>query len=194
MEGVCADVTGEEAGVSETGADGGPDARVTDSREFTPEADTYIAENDKPTNFGGAPDFQVGDGFAMYGRKAYLRFNVLGLSAGAKVTDATLTILCMDPATVTGGSIFTFLPTMDAWAENEPTWLKPLEGGKLDGNPLDTLRPVQIGTTYSFTNLASAISGNGRVTFIIESPNVDGAAYSSKEGAAPPRLRVTYVR
>jgi hypothetical protein len=127
-------------------------------------------------------------------RRAWLRFNVSGLPAGAAVTDARLLLRCNGNSTESGGIIRKFAPTTSTWSETQPTWNAPLAGADASAD-LSSLGPVAIGTTYAFTNLRSAVPGNGRVTFVIRSTVQDGAQYRSREHGVSgerPVLRVTY--
>jgi hypothetical protein len=166
---------------------------VSGSFNVTPEADTYNYQFTPSTNYGAATDFNVGGGSTGHIRVAYLRFNVSELPAGATVTDARLSLVCMNPGL--GGELRKFLPTTAQWSESGPTWNNPLAG--VDGSgALSTLGTVNMQGTYVFTNLAGSVSANGRVTFVIRSGDVDGAGYFSREHGITsqrPILRVTYV-
>jgi len=168
-------------------------AQVTVS--FNPEADTYAYEVTPGTSYGGATSVAVGG--SPYRREIFTRFAVGGLPAGAVVTDARLLVVASNRSTAAGGggTIRRFLPATEPWSESSPTWSAPLAGSDGSGD-LSTLGPVDIGGGYAFTNLAGAVLGNGRVTFVIRSVAEDGAAYYSREhGAASQRpvLRVTYA-
>jgi hypothetical protein len=168
-------------------------AGVTASFNVAPEADTYVFQLNPATNYGSAPDINVGGGSTGYTRVAYLRFNVSGLPVGAMVTDARLTLVCMNPGS--GGTLRKFLPTTSQWTESGPTWNNPLAGADGSG-ALSSLGLVNLGGAYVFTNLAGCVSANGRVTFVIRSSDADGAGYFTKEhGAASQRpvLRITYT-
>jgi hypothetical protein len=162
---------------------------------IAPEADTRIDELDPTVNFASATHFSVDGGPAGKLRKAYLRFNVTGLPAGAVVTDARLILVCRSPSLVSGGNIRKFQPTNATWAEIGPTWQSPLAGANAS-DVLATLGAVAVDGTYAFTNLSSAVSANGRVTFIMRSTSDDGATYYSKEHTTAgqrPVLRISYV-
>ena len=80
---------------------------------FRPEADTYISSQSPSTNFGTAPDLEIGG--TTNQRIAYLRFNVSGLPAGAQVTDARLTMVASNASSQSGGTIRKYAPTSPTW-------------------------------------------------------------------------------
>jgi hypothetical protein len=157
------------------------------------EADTYVYQNFPTTNYGTAPELAVGGGTTR--RDMFLRFNVAGIPAGATVTDARLLLVCSGDSTSTGGTIRKFAPTTVQWVESQPTWNNPLAGTDASGD-LSTLGPVGIGGSVAFTNLKSAVPGNGRVTFVVRSAAQDGAQYRAREYATAsqrPVLRISYA-
>lgn len=159
---------------------------------FPAEADTHIAATAPTSNYASATSVEVGG--PPTERVSYLRFNVDGLPAGARVTGARLDLVARNGSVTTGGTIRGFTPATQAWAESQPTWNQPLAGSDSTGD-LSTVGPVSIGSTYSFGGLQSAVTGNGPVTFVIRSSAEDGAAYYSREyttAAQRPILRVDY--
>ena len=180
-----------------TAGGGGTSGTLT----FTPEADTYLFENDPASNFGTTDYLQVaGTPDNGWRREGYLRFNVTGLPAGATVTSATLTVVNGGyslSGSVMGGSLHQFTSSDPAWSETLPTWTARagLAGSDASG-PLATLGAVSQGGSYTFANLQSAVSGNGRVTFVIRSTDADGAGYFTKETATAnqrPLLTIQYT-
>jgi hypothetical protein len=162
---------------------------------IAPEADTYIDQFNPSENYASSTSFSADGGPTGKLRKAYLRFNVTGLPTGAVVTDARLILVCRNTSALSGGRIRKFQPTNASWAETGPTWEDPLAGENAS-DILSTLGAVTPDTAYAFTNLASAVLANGRVTFKISSTEVDGAAYYSKEhttAAQRPVLRISYA-
>ncbi len=156
------------------------------------EADTYIYQKYPSTNYGATADFNVGGGTDV--RVAYIRFNVSGIPTGAAVTDARLVLVCSNASSEGGGTIRKFAPNNESWDEKEPTWNNPPAGSDASGD-LSSLGPVTRGSTYEFDDLAGAVQGNGRITFVIRSAFQDGAGYYSREcgtAAQRPLLKVTY--
>lgn len=157
------------------------------------DADTYVYENFPTTNYGTSTEIAVGAGTTP--RRAWLRFNVTGLPAGASVIDARLQLYCNGDSGEGGGTLRKFAPTTAQWSETQPTWNAPLSGADASAD-LSSLGAVAAGNAYAFTNLQSAVAGNGRVTFVIRSTFQDGAQYRSKEHATAsqrPVLRITYA-
>ncbi|MEX5213392.1 MAG: DNRLRE domain-containing protein [Nitrospiraceae bacterium] len=165
---------------------------------FTPEADTYLNEAFPTSNFGDADHVEVSGQYqGSWKRNAYLRFNVTGVPVSATITSVTLTVVnggYSGSESVDSGTIYKWSPNNTTWPENLPTWnnMAGLEGSFGSG-PLGSLGAVAVGQPYTFTNLQSAVSGNGRVNFVLISTNEDGAGYFSREAAQPPLLQVTYT-
>ena len=75
--------------------------------------------------------------------------------------------------------------------------LCPPDGAEPRFPPVDLASPGNVNkrSTATYSGLAPAISGNGRVTFVISSNEQDGSAfYSREDGTASrrPLLNVTY--
>lgn len=169
------------------------DGRTPETLEFSAEADTYVYRSHPDTNYGNETSVAVGGGSAQ--REIFLRFDVTGLPAGATVTAAELRLTCSNGSVESGGTIRKFSPSNPEWNETRPTWSSPLSGSDASGD-LYSLGAVRIGSSYAFQDLDSAISENGRVTFVIRSRFQDGAAYYSSEHGNPaqrPKLEVTYL-
>ena len=175
------------------GTGGGGNGTLT----FTPEADTSL-QSDAPDTAFGALNHVVIDSSPM--REAYLRFNITGLPTGATITSASLTLVnggYATPESNDGGALYKFAPADPMWAENGSTWntRAGLVGADASG-VLATVGAVTSGASYTFANLQSALSGNGRVTFVLRPQSTDGAGYFTKEAALTsqrPVLTVTYT-
>ncbi len=157
---------------------------------FGAEADVHIDARSPDVNFGAASDLSVGGGTAE--RVIFIRFDVSGLPGNAVVTDARLIFNTSNGGY--GGVIRKFAPATDAWDQMQPTWNNRLAGSDASGDLFD-IGLVPASGTNVFTGLDSAISGNGRVTFVIRSDQDDGAAYMSSENtnqSLRPVLQVTY--
>ena len=157
---------------------------------FGAEADTYVDGRYPSTNYGTSSSIELGGGSAP--RDMYLRFNIEGLPAGAVVTDAYLIMSANNSGDA--GTIREFVPQDAAWNETAPTWSNPVGGVEV---PVDLASPGNVNkrSTATYSGLAPAISGNGRVTFVISSNEQDGSAfYSREDGTASrrPLLNVTY--
>ncbi len=173
-----------------------------DQAVLFPVADMYVTQAQPTTNFGNDIRWGVAATGEGFGGIAHLRFNV-NLPAGATISAATLTVTCENASDEGGGSIYKFTPASgyDQWSETQFTWNNQLQGTT---GPLLSSLPsvVDIGQSYTFSNLQSAITGNGYVTFIVKSDFLNGAKYYSKEDVAPspaaadarrPRLTLTYT-
>jgi hypothetical protein len=156
-----------------------------------PEADLHTDAREPDTNFGAAPELALGGGAAL--RTIVLRFDLQGLPPGARVVDARLIVHVVNGGY--GGALRHFLPADPAWDELAPTHDQPLAGADASGD-LASLARVDVGGVYEYGGLAPAVTGNGRVTFVIRSDQEDGAAFPSRDNPDPavrPVLRVEYV-
>jgi len=157
---------------------------------FGAEADVHIDARSPDVNFGAATDLSVGGGAAE--RVIFIRFDVTGLPGNAVVSDARLIVNTSNAGY--GGVIRRFAPVTDTWDQMQPTWNSQLAGSDASGDLFD-IGQVPATGSHVFTGLASVISGNGRVTFVIRSDQDDGAAYMSSENlnqSLRPLLQVTY--
>jgi hypothetical protein len=163
---------------------------VEETVSFVAEADTHIDIRSPNTNFG--TNTQLGLGADAAARVMYLRFNVSGLPAGATITDASLRMRASNGGG--GGAIRRVAPVNPQWSETQPTWNAPLQGSVATGD-LAVLGQVLQGQDAQYPGLAGAIVGNGRVTFMIRSGDLDGSAFHSSEhptASTRPTLSVTY--
>ncbi len=157
---------------------------------FVPAADTYVDIRSPATNFGLSQTLGLGGGNAE--RRVYLRFDISGLPSGAVVTDAWLRMSGSNRGGA--GAIRLFAPVDPIWSETLPTWNSPLAGSDASAE-LASPADVVAGEEVLYPNLATAVTGDGQITFVIRSSDPNGSAFRSTEyadSALRPTLFVTY--
>jgi hypothetical protein len=95
-----------------------------------PEADTYVWANSAGTNYGTSTVLAVDTS----NTQTYLRFNLLGLPAGARIASVMLQAVANNGWAYGGdGSVHTYLVPDDTWSETGIHWNnKPaISGGEL---------------------------------------------------------------
>ncbi|MDQ3870276.1 MAG: DNRLRE domain-containing protein, partial [Chloroflexota bacterium] len=148
---------------------GPPDEQVT----FAVTADAYVQQDLATTNFGAATSIDV-DSSPL--KNLLMKFNVSGLT-GRKITGATLRVYCIDSSSV-GGE---FRRVADqTWSEGTVTWNN---APTADPTVLGALGGVSANAWFE-ADVGSLVSGDGSVSLRASSSSMDGARYSSKEGAA----------
>jgi PKD repeat protein len=150
------------------------------SLTFFPLADARVSEAEPATNFGSSAALRArllpGGGF-----ESYLRFDVSGL-AGVRVVAAELRLYVTDPSPL--GGFVTAAP--GGWSESALTWQNaPGVGAGL----LDSAELV-LPDTWVVFDVSAAVQGEGAVELGLSSASGNSVAYSSREGAQPPRLVV----
>lgn len=152
------------------------------SSTFTAVADSTITYNLPDTAFGSSSSLRV-DGSPS--EAALLKFSVSGVGAG-RVARAVLRLYNLN-SSLRGGEFYAVANT--AWSESTVTW---------NNRPTQTLPPltslgrVTPGTWYE-VDVTPVVTGDGLVSFLIDTYSGDGAWYASKEGAVglAPQLIVT---
>ncbi len=152
---------------------------------LTPVADTYVRSNSANSNYGTASDLQ---GYRTGGRKGatylpYLRFSVGSLPATP--VSATLRLFVTDPS-ATSGRLYRTSTTN--WSETGTTYNnRP----GTTGNSIGDSRNATAGQWVEF-DVTSTVTGAGQYGFTLTNHSSDLVAFSSKEGANPPQLVISY--
>jgi hypothetical protein len=153
---------------------------------FGPVADTFVVQNGS-TSYAAKTELQAVGGSTV--KEIYIRFDVIGLPAGASVSSAKLRLYVTNDST-SGGIVQSMSNT--AWAESV-TWNfnKP----EIDGPVLATIGAVAINTPIE-VNLGGAITGNGSYSFGIKLPSniTNTVGYASREHSTSgnrPQLVIT---
>jgi len=153
------------------------------SMTFAVEADARVKQASPGTNYGALTYVSV-DGAPDPIEESYLRFNVSGVSGA--VQSAKLRVYVTANGTINGPAVQL---ASNSWTESTMTWnTKPalLSAASDNKGALATNTWVE----YDVTPL---VSGNGTYTFALIADSTDGAEFSSREGAFPAQLVITYA-
>ncbi|KAL9187030.1 hypothetical protein ACHAXT_010750 [Thalassiosira profunda] len=154
---------------------------------FVPSDDAYVSPRRKSWNYGQEPTLRV-DGSPGNVALALMKFDLTSLQTKT-ITSAVLRVY-PTASSVNGGTFFVMTRDADSdWDEDSVNWkTKPLPH-----NRVGELRRVRV-NKWQEIDISNVLAGNaGRlVTIAIESTGMNGIAYSSKDGAHPPQLILTY--
>jgi hypothetical protein len=147
----------------------------------TPVADSYI-DSSAPTTTHGTLTSLRADGSPTV--NSYLRFNLTGVSG--TVTSATLRVFATT-AQSTGYDAYSVAD--NTWGEATITSANapPFGATKLGSSGKITA------ATWTSVDVTSAVTGNGTYSFGISTANATAVSFSSRDGANPPQLVVTYA-
>lgn len=148
----------------------------------TPVADTYVRSDSGNSNYGTQTSIQGRrQGFTTY--QPYVRFTVPSLPATP--TGATLRLFVTDSSNTTG----TLYATGNtSWSETTTTWNnRP----STTGTALAAAQSAALGQWVTF-DVSSLVTGAGSYSFTLTNAGSDTVAFSSREGANPPELQLTF--
>jgi hypothetical protein len=176
----------------ETLADAGSAACVTTSQPPPPpptqttltipaSADAYTFKNSPFSNFGSATTLLVD---ASPAARTYLKFPVTGIGSKT-IVSAKLRLYAVDPSDV-GGRLHRVPST--TWSESTIRWYN---APAYNATILGTIGSVVVNTWYEL-DVKSQITGDGTVSFALESASTNGADYRARESGATwaPRLEI----
>ncbi len=152
---------------------------------FTPAADTYVRSDSASSNFGSVTTLR---GYRTTGRfgvtyQPYLRFSVGSLPATP--VQATLRLFVTDASAVSGTLFHT---ATTSWTESGTTYNnRPATTGSSIGSS----RNAALGQWVEF-DVTSTVTGAGQYGFTLTNASSDLVAFSSREGANPPQLVLSY--
>ncbi len=149
------------------------------------EADSFVLAGSPNANKGALTPLKINDDT----KRSYLRFNLGGLPAGESITGATLQVfMTTAPRCSSGAEVLR--AASDTWGENTITW---------NNQPGPTGAAVATAgswtaNTYVNFDVTSAVSGTGKVSFILRhppgcTPTGDDSLHS-REGTRKPQLVV----
>ena len=145
---------------------------------FAPVADTNVSSQRPTRSYGAEPTVEVD---ASPTKQGFLRFSPTGLS-GMRIVSARLRMYQVD-ASGTGGRVYTMSST--SWTE-AMTWnTKP----QIDGSHVATFGRVEAGRWYE-VDVTTAVTGDGPLSFAIDSTSSNGADWASRETTTRPALIV----
>jgi hypothetical protein len=158
------------------------------SQTFTADKDTFVSAGAPTTNYGGGTNLQVRSG----ARIAFIGFSVQGAAGIPKHATLRLTVgTDTDAGSDDGGTAY---QASDGWQETTLTWnsyqaTPGLVGPAITGSSVGA---VNISQTVDF-DVTSAVTGNGRYDFAIQSASTNLTKYLSRErGTNGPRLLLQY--
>lgn len=153
---------------------------VTTSKDVT----AKLASPD--ANFGTDTILQVSGSTTGFAKQTFVQFTVSGIPAGS--TGITAQLKLRSQVTGTGRSITVHSVASTSWTEGGVTWnAKPALG-----TALSTVTSYTNGQDAVW-NVSSAVTGNGAFSFGFDGTYTSDTTFSSREGANPPTLVVTYT-
>ncbi len=147
-----------------------------------PVADAQVYSSSTSKNYGTLSTIRAKGGTSSI-YQSFLRFNVTGLSGS--VTGVKLRLFVTDASPNTQ-SVYPVADT--SWGETAITWNNaPAMGGTALG-----AATAPTASSYVEINLSTAaVTGNGLVSFGLQSNGTNSAIFSSREGANHPQLVIT---
>jgi hypothetical protein len=152
---------------------------------LAPSDDSYTSLTN-PTGIHGS-DGSVNVNSGSSERRAFLKFNVAAIPAGATNVAATLRLYSQSPAT--SAVTFTVSQVATGWSEATLTWNNQPALG-----PVVTTRAGLTSGAYNSFNLSSLVSGNGTYAVVVTGSDTTQRYFSSKESSPnfPPQLQLTW--
>ncbi len=153
---------------------------------FSPAHDAYVKSSRPGSNYGDADVLRIRQGATDY--YSYLKFELTGIATPVK--KAVLRLFVTDDSNF-GGRLYsvsnTFRSSSQPWTETELTWENAPE---LTGSELSRAGQVLLDHYVDF-DVTAGVSGNGPVSFGMNSTSSNSAKYSSREGLHAPQLLIT---
>jgi hypothetical protein len=154
---------------------------------FTADKDTFVSAGAPTTNYGGGTNLQVRSG----ARIGFIGFSVQGAAGVPKHAILRLTVgTDTDAGSDDGGAAY---QASDGWQETTLTWNSYQATPGLVGSAITpSVGAVNISQTVDF-DVTSAVTGDGRYDFAIQSASTNLTKYLSRErGTNGPRLLLQY--
>src|SRR5829696_6335850 len=152
---------------------------------LAPSDDSYTSLTNPTGTHGSDGSVNINSGSAE--RRAFLKFNVAAIPAGATNVAATLRLYSQSPAT--SAVTFTVSQVAPGWSEATLTW----NNQPASGTVVTTRAGLTSGAYNSF-NLSSLVSGNGTYAVVVTGSDTTQRYFSSKESSPnfPPQLQLTW--
>ena len=149
---------------------------------FIPGADAFVKQSEPHTNFGKKTSLQVDSGSDP--DETFIQFEVTDLSG--TIQSAVLRLYSTKNGSQNGPLVS---KTNAPWSEGEITWSKrPISGD----DALDNKDEINTESWVEY-DVTAAVTGNGTINFILTADSEDAITFSSREGAHPPELVVTFI-
>jgi hypothetical protein len=149
-----------------------PAAHAGTGSVIAPEA-TYDSQSNPTGTHGSDGSINVNSGSSE--RRAYVKFPVSGIPAGATNIVATLKLW---PQATVSGIVTTVSTVPTTWAENTLTWNNHPTPGTVV-----TTRTGLTGSTYNAYTVSSAVTGNGTYAFVVTSNSTTQRFFNSDDAA-----------
>jgi len=156
---------------------------VTYSASFPATEDTYVKSTRATTNYGQSTTLQADMQPSI--KRALIRFSLTGIPSNATIQSATLRLFVVDQSNQSGS----VQRVNGTWDENATKWTN----APAVGQQVAIIAGAAQKNTWKETNVAPAVTGNGRVDFYLVTASTDGVDYASSENVQyQPRLVVRW--
>jgi hypothetical protein len=162
---------------SPTASSGGSPGNVT----FTATADSYVCTSTPAANFGGQTQLRIDGSPAT---RTVLRFTVTGVAG--TVSSAVMRVYA-NTAQSTGYDVYSI--ANNTWGE---TTITDANAPPFGAAKLGSSGKIAAGS-WTSVNVTSAITGNGTYSFGLLTTSTTAVSLSSREGANPPQLTISWT-
>ena len=153
---------------------------------FVATADARVAERYPADNYGSAPTLRA-NGIAGFRQNSYIRFTSSGING--TVQRATLRVFCTTNSTRNGPAVHL---AKNDWLETGPGRINWNNQPALWSGAADNKMAIGLNSWVEY-DVTPLVAGNGTYTFALVADSTDGVTFSSREGANPPQLVVTFA-
>jgi hypothetical protein len=150
---------------------------------FTTEADARVVQASPTTNYGTANNLQVDGDTAQ---TSYIRFTVSGVTGS--IQNVKLRVFCITNGTTNGPAVYL---ADSNWVESGTSGITWNTQPALLSGVVDNTGAIAANAWVEY-DVTPLVTGNGTYTFALVADDNDGVTFSSREGAAPPQLVVTF--
>ncbi len=160
----------------------GPGLQAASTLIITAEADARVEERNPTTN-AGSSDYLEAVRATNRDVESYLRFTVSGTSG--VIQTVRLRVYCTTDATKNGPAVYA---TGNTWTETGITWNNrpPRTSGAADN------KGAIAKNAWVEYDVTALVTGNGTYSFVLAGDSSDSVRFSSREGAQPPQLVITF--
>lgn len=159
---------------------------TTGSVVLTPTDDAYTAKGEPATPHGAEEALKVNSGARE--RRAYVRFDLSGIPAGATAITATLRLYA--PSDASSSVRFVVSQVASGWSEATLTWNnQPVVGAMV------ATRAGLAGGAYNSFDVSGLVNGNGTYAMVVTDTSPAQRWFAAKESSLgkPPQLVVSWT-
>ena len=153
---------------------------------FTPVADARVAEAAPTTNYGAQTNLQANAASGAI-QHSFIRFNVSGISG--TIQSVKLRVYCTTNATNNGPAAYL---ADNNWTETGTSGVTWETQPPLLSQGFDNKGAIGLESWVEY-DVTALINADGTYTLALVADGSDGVTFSSREGASPPQLVVTYA-